>query len=165
MTYRIYAINSYSGWTNDKINTEFQEYELEELINILKFTKNNKGYHQRIDPTKNYQFFGDCDKYRKTFDDFSNILVDFLKKYYDINIKKEDISYTENKSVKHVVNKPEDEGEVFSQVVSTLLPILLIGFLFLMMMRKVGPVGGGGGGSGGNEEDFYAGGGGGALRL
>ncbi len=42
----------------------------------------------------------------------------------------------------------EDEGEVFSQLISTLLPILLIGFIFIMMMRKVGGPGGGGGGGG-----------------
>ena len=54
--------------------------------------------------------------------------------------------YEENPTVKQVPDKPEDEGELFSQVISTLLPILLIGFLFLMMMRKVGPGGGGGGG-------------------
>jgi len=38
-----------------------------------------------------------------------------------------------------------DEGEIFGQIVSTLLPILLIGLLFIMMMRKVGGPGGGGG--------------------
>jgi cell division protease FtsH len=42
----------------------------------------------------------------------------------------------------------EDEGELFSQILSTLLPILLIGFLFYMMMRKVGGPGGGGGSGG-----------------
>jgi len=38
-----------------------------------------------------------------------------------------------------------DEGEIFGQIVSTLLPILLIGLLFVMMMRKVGGPGSGGG--------------------
>jgi len=38
-----------------------------------------------------------------------------------------------------------DEGEIFGQIISTLLPILLIGLLFIMMMRKVGGPGGGGG--------------------
>ena len=37
------------------------------------------------------------------------------------------------------------EGEIFSQILSTLLPILLIGLLFVMMMRKVGGPGGSGG--------------------
>jgi cell division protease FtsH len=56
--------------------------------------------------------------------------------------------YKDNPDVKHVADKPGDEGELFSQIVSTLLPILLIGLLFIMMMRKVG-AGGGGGGPGG----------------
>jgi len=38
----------------------------------------------------------------------------------------------------------DSEGEGVSQVISTLLPILLIGLLFFLMMRKVGPSGGGG---------------------
>ena len=56
--------------------------------------------------------------------------------------------YKDNPDVKHVADKPGDEGELFGQIVSTLLPILLIGLLFIMMMRKVG-AGGGGGGPGG----------------
>jgi AFG3 family protein len=56
--------------------------------------------------------------------------------------------YKDNPDVKHVPDKPGDEGELFGQIVSTLLPILLIGLLFIMMMRKVG-AGGGGGGPGG----------------
>jgi cell division protease FtsH len=53
--------------------------------------------------------------------------------------------YDQNPTVKQVSDKPDDEGEMFGQLISTLLPILLIGFLFVMMMRKVG---GGGGGAG-----------------
>ncbi len=56
--------------------------------------------------------------------------------------------YKDNPDVKHVADRPGDEGELFGQIVSTLLPILLIGLLFIMMMRKVG-AGGGGGGPGG----------------
>jgi cell division protease FtsH len=56
--------------------------------------------------------------------------------------------YKDNPEVKHVADKPADEGELFSQIVSTLLQILLIGLLFIMMMRNVG-AGGGGGGPGG----------------
>lgn len=56
--------------------------------------------------------------------------------------------YKDNPTVKQVPDKPGDEGELFGQIVSTLLPILLIGLLFIMMMRKVG-AGGSGGGPGG----------------
>lgn len=55
--------------------------------------------------------------------------------------------YKQNPTVKQVPDSPDDEGEFFSQIISTLLPIILVGFLFVMMMRKVGP--GGGGGPGG----------------
>lgn len=56
--------------------------------------------------------------------------------------------YKDNPGVKHVADRPGDEGELFGQIITTLLPILLIGLLFIMMMRKVG-AGGSGGGPGG----------------
>jgi cell division protease FtsH len=57
--------------------------------------------------------------------------------------------YDKNPGVKKVPDFPDDEGELFTQLVTTLLPILLIGLLFIMMMRKVGGPGGSGGGPGG----------------
>lgn len=57
--------------------------------------------------------------------------------------------YKANPTVRQVPDSPDDEGELFGQVISTLLPILLIGLLFVMMMRKVGGPGGSAGGPGG----------------
>ena len=56
--------------------------------------------------------------------------------------------FNKNQAISQPNISSEDEGEVFGQIISTLLPILLIGFLFLMMMRKVGGPGGGGGAGG-----------------
>ncbi|HEU5053774.1 MAG TPA: ATP-dependent zinc metalloprotease FtsH [Hanamia sp.] len=56
--------------------------------------------------------------------------------------------YKDHPDVKQVPDKPGDEGELFGQLVSTLLPILLIALVFIMMMRKVGG-GAGAGGPGG----------------
>ena len=53
--------------------------------------------------------------------------------------------YKKNPGLSEVADSPDDEGELFGQIISTLLPILLIGFLFVLMMRKVGGPGGGGG--------------------
>jgi cell division protease FtsH len=57
--------------------------------------------------------------------------------------------YKKYPSISEIPDSPDDEGELFGQLVSTLLPILLIGLLFVMMMRKVGGPGGGSGGPGG----------------
>jgi len=57
--------------------------------------------------------------------------------------------YKVNPTISQVPDSPDDEGELFGQVITTLLPILLIGLLFVMMMRKVGGPGGGSGGPGG----------------
>jgi cell division protease FtsH len=57
--------------------------------------------------------------------------------------------YTKNPAIIQIPDSPTDEGELFGQLISTLLPILLIGLLFVLMMRKVGGQGGGSGGPGG----------------
>ena len=51
----------------------------------------------------------------------------------------------ENPNLRTFSTTYDEEGELFGQIISTLLPILLIGLLFIMMMRKVGGSGGGGG--------------------
>jgi cell division protease FtsH len=53
--------------------------------------------------------------------------------------------YKQNPTISPVPDKPEDDAEIIGQIVSSLLPILLLGFIFLMLMRKVGGPGGGGG--------------------
>ncbi|HMU09155.1 MAG TPA: ATP-dependent zinc metalloprotease FtsH [Ferruginibacter sp.] len=61
---------------------------------------------------------------------FATQLSDFYKKY---------------PGVKEIPDSPDDEDQWLGQLISTLLPLLLIGLLFIMMMRKVGGPGGGGG--------------------
>jgi len=56
--------------------------------------------------------------------------------------------YKTNPNVKKVPDSPDDEGQLFEDIVSTLLPIILIGLFFVLMMRKVGG-GAPGGGPGG----------------
>jgi AFG3 family protein len=59
--------------------------------------------------------------------------------------KQLDDIYKEHPEFKKVLPNYVDEGEVLGDLLKTLLPILLIGVLFIMMMRKVGgPAGGGG---------------------
>ncbi|RYY48333.1 MAG: ATP-dependent zinc metalloprotease FtsH [Chitinophagaceae bacterium] len=65
---------------------------------------------------------------------FANQLAEFYK--------------TNPQLVRQVTDIPDDEGEYFGQILSTLLPFILIALLFIMMMRKVGG-GGSGGGPGG----------------
>ena len=53
----------------------------------------------RICSDKNYIFFGDCDKFNGSFDEFAELLIDFLKKHYRLHVTDDDISYTENEGV------------------------------------------------------------------
>ena len=91
----------------------------------------------------------------------------FDKQHYDIATKStapqlyfsiiEDKTFTEqmgdfykaNPTVKVVADSPTEEGEFLAQALNLLLPVLLIGLLFVMMMRKAGGPGGAGGGPGG----------------
>lgn len=93
--YKIYPLMNYRVNQNF-IDNNGEEYELDELIEILE--SHDKGYHNRINPNSNYKFFGDCDNYKKSFEDFSIILVNFLKKNYRLVLDTSDICFTENKS-------------------------------------------------------------------
>jgi hypothetical protein len=94
---KVYDLTTYTA-TNEFIKNSGEEYEMEELVEILE--KTNKGYHFRIDPTKSYKFFGDCDGYTNTIENFIEKLTEFLKERYEIIISKKDFSYTINYSKK-----------------------------------------------------------------
>jgi AFG3 family protein len=57
--------------------------------------------------------------------------------------------YKDNPTVKAILPQYDKEGEAFGELVRTLLPILLLGLLFVLMMRKMSSGGPGGGGPGG----------------
>jgi AFG3 family protein len=57
--------------------------------------------------------------------------------------------YKENPTVKAILPQYDKEGEAFGELVRTLVPILLLGLLFVLMMRKMSSGGPGGGGPGG----------------
>ena len=53
-----------------------------------------------------------------------------------------------NPTLPQVPQTATDEGEVFGQILGSILPFIVIGLLFVMMLRKVGGPGGGGGAGG-----------------
>ncbi len=57
----------------------------------------------------------------------------------------EDEFYKNNTTVPKVPNDFATEGEILSQLLNNLLPFLILGLLFVLMMRKVAGPGGGGG--------------------
>ena len=101
--------------------------------------KNNAAYYQKILEKPDYDLALKIPAPQLLF----NIVEDktFAEQMGDF--------YKENPTVPQVPDSPGEEGEFLGQIVTTLLPILLIGLLFVMMMRKVGGPGGGSGGPGG----------------
>ncbi|MEJ7627639.1 MAG: ATP-dependent zinc metalloprotease FtsH [Ferruginibacter sp.] len=92
---------------------------------LLKDAQEEKKYETALKSTQPQVYFN-----VKDMESFSREMSEF---------------YNQNPQIKQVADDPDDEGEWFGQLLSTLLPILLIGFLFVLMMRKVGGPGGGGG--------------------
>lgn len=101
--------------------------------------KNKKGFYTQLlydkEDKKKYE-----NALRATPPQMSFSIIDDKTFHTELNEE-----YKKYPEIRRVADKPDDEGELFSQIVSTLLPILLIGLLFIMMMRKVGGPGGGGG--------------------
>src|SRR5271170_5633177 len=95
--YKVYAINNYGEATTEFIKNKYNEFHIESLVDEL---EQDNGYHMRIEPAKNYIFYGDCDKFDGEFEEFAGILIDFLGRHYGITVSLGDISYTKNESVK-----------------------------------------------------------------
>jgi P4 family phage/plasmid primase-like protien len=94
--YKLYALDNYMK-RKDFVDNGYIEYGIKSLIKEL---ENDKGYHMRIHPRCNYIFFGDCDGFRGSFNDFANLFMCFLDKYYEIKLQLNDFSYTANDSKK-----------------------------------------------------------------
>ena len=95
---------------------------------LLKDTDNPKKYEsaKKANQPQLYFSFKEIQAYSKELGDF----------------------YAKNPQIKEIHDTPDDEGEWLGQLLNTLLPLLLIGLLFVLMMRKVGGPGGGGGAGG-----------------
>jgi AFG3 family protein len=90
-----------------------------------------------------------------TPEDFVRLQKSLTPQVY-FNIPKEEVFYkqlidfyNENPAVIKILPQYDKEGEVFGDLIRTLLPILLLGLLFVLMMRKMSGGGPGGGGPGG----------------
>lgn len=92
--FKIWKMNSYFK-TTEFINNNFEEYD---IITIVKLLETDRGYNMRVEKGKNYIFFGDCDHFRGTYENFELLLITFMKEHYGLDIESDDISYTVNYS-------------------------------------------------------------------
>ena len=93
--YGIYSVTKYSNWNDEKINNVKKRYTMDDILEKL---EDDNGYHIRINPDKNYIFFGDVDGHEYNFKDFAKFMIKFFKNKYDIIISNDDIYFTINKS-------------------------------------------------------------------
>ena len=92
--YKIYSIQNYNQANNDFIKKNYKELSLDKINKEL--TLNDKNYHFRIKKDETYVFFGDLDDYSDGINYFNEILINYMKENYNVNIKQDDIKYTEN---------------------------------------------------------------------
>ena len=122
-------------------------------VSMIKTIRNKKLVRVFLDLNK---MKGKDSLYRKLLDDPDGKMLERIKSinepqlYFSILdvpsfAKSIDDFYKQNPDVKPISDKPGDEGEVLGGIITTLLPILLIGLLFVLMMRKVGGSSGSGG--------------------
>ncbi len=93
--YEIFSVSNYATSNNDFIKNKKIIFNSIDLL-ADELENNDKFYHFRIHADKTYIFFGDIDNYKDGIDRFKNILLEFLKNRYDIQITDEDIKYTQN---------------------------------------------------------------------
>jgi len=150
--YNLYRSSSGSNGTEIK-DTDFYTMLRQGDIDQIKTVGNKKLVRVFVNPQK---LDSDAAFFKTVFGpDYEAVkkIKDAPQAYFPI-IKDEVFAnkisqfYKDNPSVKQVSDVPGDEGELFGQIISTLLPILLIALVFIMMMRKVGG-GAGAGGPGG----------------
>ncbi len=92
--FQIYSIPNYSIANKNFINNNFISFNDVYLLSN-ELSNNNNYYHLRIHDNSQYIFFGDLDG----FDDihrFINLLIDFLKCKYNLELDINDISYTKS---------------------------------------------------------------------
>jgi len=122
-------------------------------VSMIKTIRNKKLVRVFLDLNK---MKGKDSLYKKLLDDPDGKKLERIKSinepqlYFSILdvpsfAKSIDDFYKQNPDVKPISDKPGDEGEVLGGIITTLLPILLIGLLFVLMMRKVGGSSGSGG--------------------
>ena len=150
--YNLYRSSSGSNGTEIK-DTDFYTMLRQGDIDQIKTVGNKKLVRVFVNPQK---LDSDAAFFKTVFGpDYEAVkkIKDAPQAYFPI-IKDEVFAnkisqfYKDNPTVKQVPDVPGDEGELFGQIISTLLPILLIALVFIMMMRKVGG-GAGAGGPGG----------------
>jgi len=92
--HKLYAVDNY-GKKQEFIDNGYKEYSVSKLVKEL---EKDKCYHMRIHKNGAYIFYGDCDNFKGTFDQFAELLINFLKSRYLIDVSKNDIPYTSNDS-------------------------------------------------------------------
>jgi hypothetical protein len=76
--HKLYAVDNY-GKNQEFIDNGYKEYTISKLVKEL---EKDKCYHMRIHKNGAYIFYGDCDNFKGTFDQFAELLINFLKSRY-----------------------------------------------------------------------------------
>lgn len=95
--YKIYSVDHYNMATINFINNNYDEYNIDELIEQLE--EDNK-YHFRILNNTTYIFFGDLDGYDESIEIFAYKLNKYMEDNYKLSFIMDEFKYTCNKNKK-----------------------------------------------------------------
>ena len=95
-SFKLYSVPKFSQ--TDKALLKPENFNLNDLIEELESIDND--YYFRVHPNTQYTYFSDVDGLDTPIDDYIQKLINFMKKYYNVDLSKDDISYTNNKNKK-----------------------------------------------------------------
>ncbi len=150
------AYNLFRGVSSSGLNTDFEKFKIMVKsgdVTQIKTIRNKKIVRIYLDPVK---MKGKDSLYKALLEDKDGKKLERIKtinapqlyfSYLDNESLSQDMRefYAANPTIVKLADDPDEEGELFSGIISTIMPILLIGLLFVLMMRKVGGPGSGGG--------------------
>ena len=83
--YKIYSVKNYAYANEDFINKNAIVFN--KKIKLCNELEKDNSYHFRVHKNTQYIFFGDLDGYTKGINFFIEILINFLKTKYNLNLR------------------------------------------------------------------------------
>ena len=90
----LYSVQNYAIANKDFI--EKNNLIFNDIKQICDELKQDKCYHFRIHKNNEYIFFGDLDNYKYDINIFIEILINFMKENYNLELLEKEVKYTEN---------------------------------------------------------------------
>lgn len=127
-SYKIFNVENYSiskSTFNELIKNGYKEFD--NINDVVKELNKRDHYHFRITKDTKYIFFGDLDHYINGIEKFRDIMMTFMKEYYNLSFEEDDFKFTVNDkkigSYHYTIPKWNLSTEKLKEIHSNLLKI------------------------------------------